>query len=265
MVWRSWGSGPPALLAHGSHGGWSHWIRNIEALAEVRTLWVPDLPGYGESAMPPTQDHAAIAAALADGLRRLTPAGPPLDFIGFSFGAAVGAYFAALYPALVRRLILVGAGGLDTPMGDVDLRRLRGLEGDQRRAAQRANLLGLMLHDPASVDEMALHIQETNGARARLDPKPLVLPDKLMDALPRVRAQIDSIWGEFDRPHPNPPIQEAVLRRFQPQLDFRVIRGAGHWAMYERPEEFNRAMIDLLSRPLRQPLRQTAPAGSRDA
>jgi pimeloyl-ACP methyl ester carboxylesterase len=108
LVWRSWGTGPPALLAHGSHGGWSHWIRNIEALAEVRTLWIPDLPGYGESAMPPSQDHAAIASVIASGLRRLAPSNLPLDFIGFSFGGVVGAHFAAFYPELVHRLILVG-------------------------------------------------------------------------------------------------------------------------------------------------------------
>lgn len=251
LVWRSWGSGPPALLAHGSHGSWSHWIRNIDALAQVRTLWVPDLPGYGESASAPRQDHAAIASVLASGFRRLNPAALPLDFIGFSFGGVVGAYFAALYPELVRRLILVGTGGLDTPMGHVEMRRLRGLEGSERRAGHRANLLALMLHDPASVDELALHIHETNGARARLNPTPLVLPDKLISALPQLTAQIDAIWGELDRPHPDPAAQEAVLRRFQPQLDFRVIRGAGHWVMYERPEEFNRTVIDLLSRPLR--------------
>jgi pimeloyl-ACP methyl ester carboxylesterase len=252
LVWRSWGSGPPALLAHGSHGGWTHWIRNIEALARVRTLWIPDLPGYGDSAMPPSQDHAAIASALASGLRRLIPDELPLDFVGFSFGGVVGAYFAALYPELVRRLILVATGGLDTPMGHIEMRRVRALKGEERRAAHRSNLLALMLHHPASVDELALHIHERNGVRARLDPTPLVLPDKLMSALPQISAQIDAIWGELDRPHPNPPVQDAVLRRFEPQLDFRVIAGAGHWVMYERPEEFNRTLIDLLGLALRQ-------------
>jgi pimeloyl-ACP methyl ester carboxylesterase len=240
------------LLAHGSHGGWSHWIRNIEALAQVRTVWIPDLPGYGESAMAPSQDHAGIASVIASGLRRLIPAELPLDFIGFSFGGVLGAYFAALYPERVRRVILVATGGLGTPMGHIELRRVRALEGEERRAAHRANLLALMLHHPRSVDELALHIHETNGSRARLDPTPLVLPDKLMFALPQIRAQIDAIWGEFDRPHPDPPVQEAALRRFQPNLDFRVISGAGHWAMYEQPEEFNRTVVELLGRPLRR-------------
>jgi len=251
LVWRSWGSGPPALLAHGSHGGWSHWIRNIAALAKVRTLWIPDLPGYGDSAPAPGQDHAAIAAVIAAGLRRLIPSEVPLDFIGFSFGGVVGAYFAALYPELVRRLILVGTGGLDTPMGRIELRRVRALEGEERRAAHRDNLLALMLHHPTSADDLAVYIHDTNGARARLNPTPLVLPDKLLGALPRLTVQVDAIWGEFDRPHPDPAVQEAALRRFHPQLDFRVIPGAGHWAMYERPEEFNRTLLDLLGRPLR--------------
>jgi pimeloyl-ACP methyl ester carboxylesterase len=239
------------MLAHGSHGGWSHWIRNIEALARVRTLWVPDLPGYGESAPAPSAEHASIAAVLASGLRRLIPSGTPLDVIGFSFGGVVGAYFAAFHPELVRRVILVGTGGLNTPMGRIEMRRLRGLEGAERSAAHRANLLALMLHDPASVDELALYMHEINGARARLDPTPLVLPDKLLEVLPRVTAPIDAIWGELDRPHPDPGAQEAVLRRFQPQLDFRVIPRAGHWAMYERWEEFSRTAIDLLAQPPR--------------
>jgi pimeloyl-ACP methyl ester carboxylesterase len=77
------------------------------------------------------------------------------------------------------------------------------------------------------------------------------LPDKLLSVLPRVSVQIDAIWGEYDNPHPDPAAQEAVLRRFQPELDFRVIPGAGHWSMYENPAAFDHAVQDLLSRPLR--------------
>jgi len=175
-----------------------------------------------------------------------------VDVVGFSFGGVAGAYLAALYPTLVRRLILVDTGGLDTPVGKVELRRVRGLEGDERRAALRANLLGLMLHDPGSVDDLAMHLQVTNGMRARLNVIELVLPDKLVAILPRISVQMDAIWGAYDRPHPDPSVQEAVLRRVQPDLDFRVIADAGHWAMYERPAAFNRALLDLLACPLRR-------------
>jgi pimeloyl-ACP methyl ester carboxylesterase len=251
LVWRAWGSGPPVLLAHGGHGGWSHWIRNIDALAAERTVWAPDLPGLGESAMPPRVDHEAISEALATGLRRLIGPDLPVDIVGFSFGGVTGAHLAAFHPELVRRLILVDCGGLDLPMGHIDVRGIRGLPDAERRAVLRANLLSLMLHHPASVDELALHLQALNGRRARIQAETLVLPDKLLNVLPRVSVQLDAIWGEFDGPHPDPAAQATVLRRFQPDLDFRVIAGAGHWAMYERSDAFNRTVLDLLSQPLR--------------
>jgi pimeloyl-ACP methyl ester carboxylesterase len=251
LVWRAWGAGPPVVLAHGSHGAWSHWIRNIDALAAERTVWAPYLPGYGESSAAPREGHAAISEALAVGMQRLIGPALPVDVVGFSFGGVAAAYLAMIQPQCVRRLILVGTGGLDTPVGHIELQRVRGLEGDERRAALRANLLALMLHHPDSADELAVHLQEINGLRGRLNPSPLVLPDKLLKPLPRITAQVDAIWGQHDRPHPTPALQEKVLRRFFPAMDFRVIADAGHWAMYEQPDAFNRTVLELLNRPLR--------------
>ncbi len=251
LVWRAWGIGPPVLLAHGGHGAWSHWIRNIDALAAERTVWALDLPGLGDSALPPRQDHEAISEVLATGLRQLIAPDLPVDIVGFSFGGVVSAHLAAFYPELVRRVILVDTGGLDLPTGPIDVRGIRGLADAERRAVLRANLLSLMLHDPASVDELALYLQALNGRRARIQAEKLVLPDRLIKVLPRVSVQLDAIWGEYDGPHPDPAAQATVLRRFQPDLDLCVIPGAGHWSMYERPEAFNRAVLDLLSRPLR--------------
>src|ERR1700743_3582796 len=71
LVWRAWGSGPPILLAHGGARAGAHWIRNIDALAAERTVWAVDLPGCGESAVPPREDHEAISEVIAIGLRRL--------------------------------------------------------------------------------------------------------------------------------------------------------------------------------------------------
>jgi len=253
LVWRAWGSGPPVLLTHGGHGAWSHWIRNIDALAAERTVWALDLPGLGESALPPREDHEAISDAIAAGLRRLIAPDLPVDIVGFSFGGVASAHLAAFHPELVRRLIVVDTGGLDLPMGHIDVRGIRGLADAERSAVLRANLLSLMLHDPASVDALALHLQAINGRRARIQAEKLVLPDKLLLVLPRVSVQLDAIWGEHDNPHPDPAAQASVFRRFHPDLDFRVIPDAGHWAMYERPAAFNRTVLDLLSRPLRRP------------
>jgi pimeloyl-ACP methyl ester carboxylesterase len=177
--------------------------------------------------------------------------GQKADFVGFSFGGAVFTHFAARHPEVVRRVVIVGTGGLDTPHGHVDLGRVGGLQGEERRAAIKRNLLGLMLHHSATVDEMAMHLLVANGRQARLPVVDLVIPDKVLDALARLTVPLSAIWGEFDRPHPDPALQEAVLRRYQPGLDFRTIAGAGHWAMYERAQAFNAALLDMLSLPPR--------------
>ncbi len=246
MVWRIWGDGPPLVLGHGGQGAWSHWIRNIDALAAHYTVIAPDLPGHGDSAMPDEESHAAISAALAEGLRAILGEDEKADFAGFSFGGAAFAQFAARHPEFVRRVIIIGTGGLDTPHGKVNIGRVSGLQGEERRAMIRANLLGLMLHHDDSVDELAMHLLVANGRRARLQIVDLVLPDRVAQVLPDLQMPIGAIWGELDLPHPDPAAQEQVLRRFQPDTDFRVIAGAGHWVMYERPQAFNAALLDIL-------------------
>lgn len=252
MAWRVWGSGPPLVVGHGAQGAWSHWIRNIGELARTRTVIAVDLPGQGESALPGGNDHTAMTAALAAGLP-IVAGGEPVDMAGFSLSGTVFAHFAAAQPGLVRRLVLIGCGGLDTRHGPIDLAPVRGLEGETRSARLKANLLGLMLHSDEAVDPLALHLLVANARMTRLaDVQHLVVPDRLVRILPQVRAQVDAIWGEFDRPHPVEAGQEAVLRAIDPAIDFRVIAGSGHWVMYERASAFNAALLDMLALPLRR-------------
>lgn len=262
MAWRAWGRGEPLVLVHGSHGCWTHWARNIKALSQNRMVIAADLPGHGDSSSPLEESHEAMSAALATGLKEvLKQCGhveAKADVAGFSFGGVVAGYFALWNPELVRRLILIGVGGIGTPHGKVSLGRVGGLVGDERRAAMKANLLGLMLHHPETVDDLAMHLLIANAAKARFKKiGELVVPDKLLTVLPELKMPIDALWGEFDRPHPFAHEQEEVLRRYQPDMDFRVIEGAGHWAMYERPEAFNRALLAMLAAPVRAMQKQS--------
>jgi len=247
MVWHIWGEGEPLVLAHGAQGSWMHWIRNIEALSAHRRLIVPDLPGHGDSASPASDDYHGIAEAVATGLRQILGSALPVDLCGFSFGGVAMTYTAAYRPEVARRAVLVGCGGLDTPLGEVLIGRVSGLQGEERREAIKANLLGLMLHSPESADDYAIHQLVPNARKSRLEVPGMVLPDKLNLIFPEVKVPVDAIWGEFDRPHPDPPVQEEALRKFFPDAHFRVVEGAGHWAMYERPEAFNAALLEILA------------------
>ncbi len=248
MVWRIWGdeNAEPLVVSHGAQGAWSHWIRNIDTLSQTRMLIAADLPGHGDSALPVTEDHRGISAAIATGLREIL-GGRPADLAGFSFGGCAFAHFAAWHPELVERLVIIGTGGLDTPHGHVNLGRVSGLRGEERQAMLKSNLLGLMLHHPDSADALAQHLLVVNARNARLEHAPqYVLPDKLARILPEVRVPVHAIWGEFDRPHPGPALQEHVIRQSHPDCDFRVVADAGHWAMYERPDAFNETLLGIL-------------------
>ena len=86
LTWHRFGDGPPLLMLHGGHGNWQHWLRNIEALGQVRTLWIPDMPGYGGSARPVAPTLDSLVAGLLHGLARHVPTHEPIDLLRFSFG-----------------------------------------------------------------------------------------------------------------------------------------------------------------------------------
>ena len=124
----------------------------------------------------------------------------------------------------------------------------------------------MMLHDPAAIDELAVDLTLAYGPRARSRVQHFVVPDHLLNAVRRVSAPIDLIWGEHDAVHPDPEANAAVIRAFQPACELRVIADAGHWPMYEQPARFEAALRDLLARPVRDrvdpaALPQSAPAG----
>jgi pimeloyl-ACP methyl ester carboxylesterase len=61
-----------------------------------------------------------------------------------------------------------------------------------------------------------------------------------------VKARIRGIWGRRDS-MVGQQLEDlaASLRRFQPDLDFRVIEGAGHWTPYEALDAVNATLLDM--------------------
>ena len=60
-------------MLHGGAGSWTHWIRNIEAVAAAgRMACVPDLPGFGDSDVPPGNKDAdgVVTESLGQGGNR---------------------------------------------------------------------------------------------------------------------------------------------------------------------------------------------------
>ena len=250
IVWHLWGDAdkPPLMLLHGGSGSWLHWVRNIEGLlAEGWQLIVPDLPGFGDSAVPPQGGDAdAVVDPLHAGWQQLGR-GAACDVIGFSFGAMVGGLWAARHPDAVRSLTLVGAPGLgiSRPQRQA-LRGWRHLEtAEARQQAHRHNLGALMLWNPAAIDGLALAVQAANAPRDRMTRRRLAGTDALARALQQTACPVSAIYGEHD------VLYEADWDRlvqwfggFPRTRCFRQVAQAGHWVQYENPTGFLQAWRD---------------------
>ena len=242
MVWRLWGKGTPLVLLHGGYGSWTHWLRNVESLSRHYTVIAPDIPGLGDSAMPPLPHTAeTLAALLVRGLDQIAPAPTPITMAGFSFGSVMGGHVAAQMGKRVACFLMVGAAGLGLPRPlRADLQRVEpGMTADQIVETQRGNLAKLMFGDASRIDALAVHLQNDNTRRARLDSRPIAFTDTLIHTLPRATARLGAIWGEKDITCV-PYIEQkfAVLRQIQPNSYCDIVSDAGHWVQWEQQAAF---------------------------
>jgi pimeloyl-ACP methyl ester carboxylesterase len=263
VVWRRWGMGPPLVLVHGAAGSWTHWIRNIPALAEQFSVLTPDLPGFGDSdglGEPHTVEH--LADAVVAGLDELVPPSGHVRLAGFSFGAIVAGHVAARLGGRAAAVVLIGAGGLAFPSeaAGLTLRRLvPGMSDAEARDVHRANLRLLMFGDPAAADDLAVQLQIDNIRRTRFRSGDIPQSDALLRVLPEIRAPLAAIWGGRDAfVAPYFAERRASLARVHPDVDVRVVEGAGHWVNYEAAEAINRALLEILSRARPRDLRDSS-------
>ena len=238
MVWRRVGHGPPLVLLHGGHGCWLHWARVIPVLSSSFNVWMPDMPGYGESTLTPTGGLDELVAQLRHGLDALLGADTPIRLAGFSFGGLVSALLAA-QRGHVELLVLVGPAGHGgrrrqntSPLPWLDLDPDR--DPGQWAQRMRHNLLAQMLHSEAAVDALAMEIQWRGCLNTRFRSKPFSRSAALVPALSRYPGEVLTIWAEHDvtaAPHEmtdDASPDGAARKRL-------IVGGAGHWLMHERP------------------------------
>lgn len=254
IVWHTWGTArdgePPLVLLHGGSGSWTHWVRNIgDLVAAGREVWIPDLPGFGDSAVPPAgSDADAIVEPLADGLRALF--GPrACDLVGFSFGGLTAGLLLAEHPELARQLVLVGAPAMGVvPRRQFELKAWRHLPDAEQTEIHRYNLAALMLRDAALIEGLALQTHIANVVRDRMPRRRLAHTDALARALPRIGCPVHAIYGESDALYKS-WITELESAYAAAAPDFRgmaLIEGAGHWVQFERPQALMQALLAAL-------------------
>jgi pimeloyl-ACP methyl ester carboxylesterase len=257
------GSGKPVLFVHGLGGSWQNWLENIPAVAQAgyRAIAV-DLPGFGASEMPAEKISISGYGRWVEALLEELDTGP-VALVGNSMGGFIGAEVAIKFPSLLERLVLVSAAGIS-----VENQRnepvLGALYRTERLAtmavaglASRADVVSrrprarkaLMYVVAAHPDRLpaALVAEQVRGAgKEGFLPALDALTDyPIRERLTDIAAPTLIVWGADDR---LVPVRDAdTFEELIPDARKVVFADTGHVAMLERPERFNRLLLDFMA------------------
>ena len=260
------GSGAPLLLVHGLMGYSFSWRFNMEALAAHATVYAADLPGMGFSDRPRGID-CSLGKSAERLLHFMDAVGiESTDVLGTSQGGAVAMMLAAAGCASknterVRGLILVAPVNPWSEQGRF-LIRIAGsragrlmLPGIARWLRPRHRyFLQRMYGDPVRIPpgtiegySEALMIPGTFEHVGRILRCWQADLRQLECALARIREMpVLLIWGSRDPavyPH-----SATQLRQRLPNSELVILEGAGHLPYEEMPAEFNRVVIEFLTK-----------------
>jgi pimeloyl-ACP methyl ester carboxylesterase len=243
---RRGGTGRPLLILH-SELGVPGWLRAYEQFAQHFTVYVPSLPGFGQSARPDWIVSVRDLAAWVTWFVRDLGLPQPLPVIGTSLGGWVAAEIATMNAGLFSKMVLVGAAGLQPDEGHVwDYFMHSNTEAftqafwDPAGAPDYTRYYG-----KAWTPEDEAQAEGNREMAARLLWKPYMRSHTLPDLLRGITTPTLVIWGREDA-----IIPLSVCARYVqaiPGATAHVLNGCGHLPEMERPEAFAGVVLDFLA------------------
>lgn len=222
------GHGEPVILVHGLCGSTLWWKRNIAALARSYRVYLLDLPGFGSMRRAP--GGFALEKAASWLLMWMEAAGVKrAHFIGHSMGGAICMQLAARHPDVVSRLVLVSPAVM-LPLHSLAEGIIPLLLGIRHVTPHFGCIL---LYD-------GLRTGPVTFLRAARD----LLVQDLCDDMRMISAPTLLIWGEDDTQVP--ARLGPVLCQKLASARLLTLKGAGHVSMFQRPDEFNSAVLAFL-------------------
>ena len=245
------GSGTPLVILHGLFGSGKNWQSHARQFADHFQVIAVDLRNHGESFHADEMNYSAMAGDVAQLLYRLGLS--ECDILGHSMGGKVAMTLALQNPDLVARLIVADIAPvayfhhyndlidplLALPLATIESRAQadqllrQNIPEDQLRAFLLQNL----------VREPVGWRWRVNWAVIQRDMEWLTgfgdLPQDWLIGLPSlfIRGQKSDYIGEAEI--------EIIKYRFS-NCQIETIEAAGHWLHAEKPEPFNRLVLDFL-------------------
>ena len=242
------GDGEPLVVLHHSTGN-PGWIPLYAELARDFRVYVPDLPGYGQSPRPDwardPRDLAVLAGRIIDrlGLENVT-------LVGLGFGGFIAAELATFDSSRLGSLVLVGAAGLQPEQGEIrDQMMIDYEEYVQEGFRDQASYESVFGED--APDDLKTLWDYSREMTARVCWKPYMFNRHLAPLLPDVETPSLVIWGSEDRIVP--PSCGEQYARLLPNAALEIVEGAGHLVEYEEPNR----VVELITSHVRKALRKS--------
>jgi pimeloyl-ACP methyl ester carboxylesterase len=252
------GDGTPAVFVHGLGGQWQNWLENIPRLALERRVIALDLPGFGLSEMPSEKitipNYAKCVDALMDHLGLDSAA-----VVGNSMGGFVASEVTIQFPERVKLLVLASAAGISSAnaarapvltagriAAAVTAYTAAQHRAMARRPVSRHFALAFVARHPSRLKaDLAWEgLIKGTGTPGFDDALRACLEYDFRDRLPGIGCPTLIVWGENDSIIPSR--DAAEFERLIPDARKLIMEDTGHIPMVERPETFNRALLEFL-------------------
>lgn len=254
--------GTPILFLHGSGpgvSGWSNFSGNFAAFAAERRTIIVDMPGFGRSpALEWDASYPVVAAESVDALLEALGI-DQVDIVGNSMGGNVACETALAYPKRVRKMALMGPGGLAenlfAPNPSEGSRRLFEFLQKPTREGMVA-WVDTMVGNPKVVSDELIDTRLAAALEPGAIPRTMAIFGSIFNPEFRIaplwmraeniKQETLLIWGRDDRMLPYEGAHFAF--RHLPNAEMHVFSKCGHWAMIEQRAAFNRIVLEYFSR-----------------
>jgi pimeloyl-ACP methyl ester carboxylesterase len=239
---RAAGRGDPLLVLHHDIGC-PDAVPFYDALAARFRVLAPSHPGFDGAPRPAWLRAVRDVAVLYRGLCAAEGLGP-VTLVGLGFGGWLAAEMATMGPRDVRRLVLVGAMGIQPEHGEIlDQALLSYVDYVRAGFADPAALE--RVYGPELPTPLLERWDVNRETTFRLAWRPYMFNPSLPHLLGAVTAPALVVWGAGDRVVPL-ECGERYAKAL-PAARLRRIESAGHLVALERPAELTRAVHDFAS------------------
>lgn len=230
MYYEIYGEGEPLILLHGGLGNTGYWEKQVPVFSEKYKLIVIDSRGHGRSTC--TEQPIGYSLMASDVMALMDYLGiEKASILGWSDGGIIGLEMAINHPERLHKLIAYGANyttsGVRADIGED--------ETFNTYIAKACEDYPKLSPDPSQWDAFLENIDHMWASEPNFTPEQLNkinIPILVLDG-----DDDEAIYTEHTK----------KMAGLIPTAKLLLIPGTGHFAMWEKPEEFNQIVLDYLS------------------